>query len=162
MELDTTLSIDIVIAILVVFGAVWRLDSKIDGKFSELRRELKEDYKLLKGDIGDLRSEVKGDIGELRSEVKADIGELRTELKGDIGELRSELKADIGESRSESRADNADTRSEIKTEVAALRTDLKAVEAKVDDCNQRLARIEGIIVAREDKIDSTTETNPAA
>lgn len=118
MELDTTLSIDVVIAILVVFGAVWRLDSKIDGKISELRGELKEDYKILKADIGDLRSELKADSAALRNEFKADISDLRN--------------------------------------------DLRAVEAKVDDCNQRLARLEGIIIAREDRIDPATETNPAA
>ena len=105
MQLDTTLSLDVVIVILVVFGAVWRLDSKIDVKISEMRRELKGEFK---------------------------------ELKADNAELRKELKADNAE----------------------LRRELNTVEAKVDDCNQRLARLEGIIVSREDKIDSTAEANP--
>lgn len=107
MELNTTLSIDVVTAILVVFGAVWRLESKIDGKVSELRNDLKEDYKIL-------------------------------------------------------RVDNAALRNEFKADISDLRNDLRAVEAKVDDCNQRLARLEGIVIAREDKIDPATETNPAA
>jgi hypothetical protein len=42
MQFDTTLSLDAVIAILALLGAVWRLDNKIDRKVDSLRSELKD------------------------------------------------------------------------------------------------------------------------
>ena len=65
MTLDATLSLDVVIAILVIFVAVWRLDGK----------------------IGELRSELRGDIVELRRENV----ETRNELKGDIQRLETRI-----------------------------------------------------------------------
>ncbi len=47
--------------------------------------------KDVKGDIGELRTELKGDIGELWTELKGDIGTLR----GEITDLRSEVRSDI-------------------------------------------------------------------
>ena len=140
MQFDTTVSVDLVVAILAILAAIWRLEGKLDKRISALRTELK-------GDISELRTELKGDISELRTELKGDISELRTELKGDISELRTELKGDITELRTEQKGD-----------ITELRADLRRVEGKVDDCNQRVARVEGIILAREDMVDTITES----
>ena len=107
MQFDTTLSLDIVISILAILAAVWRLESKLDKRISDLRQE----------------------------------------LKGDHTNLRNELKSD-----------NADRRNEVKAENAELRRDIRRVEDKVDNANQRLARLEGIILAREDMVESIAET----
>ena len=109
MQLDTTLSLDVVIAIIAIFVAVWRLNRDIDSKISDLRAELKVDN------------------ADLRAEIKADNADLRTEIK----------------------ADNVD-----------LRKDLKALEAKVDASNQRLARLEGVILSREGLVDAITDADP--
>jgi len=122
MQLDTTLSLDIVIAVVAIFGAVWQLNRDIDRK------------------IGSLRTEIKADNADLRKELKADIAEFRTELKSDIVKLRTEVKDDI----------------------ADLRKELKAVETKVDAGNQRLARLEGVVLSREGLVDEIIETDATA
>ena len=53
MQFDTTLSLDIVVAVLGIAGVFWGLRNELDKKFTELRQELK-------GEIGDLRQELKG------------------------------------------------------------------------------------------------------
>ena len=126
MQFDTSLSLDLVLAILAILAAVWRLEGKFDKQLSALRNELKADN------------------AELRNEFKADRAELRKELKADYVELK---------------ADNAELRKEIKSDYAELRIDLRRVEGKVDDSNQRLARLEGIILAREDMVDTVVGTS---
>ena len=108
MQFDTSLSLDLVLAILAILAAVWRLEGKFDKQLSALRNEL-----------------------------KADNAELRNEFKSDNAELRKEIKSDYAE----------------------LRIDLRRVEGKVDDSNQRLARLEGIILAREDMVDTVVGTS---
>ncbi len=129
MTLDTSLSLDVVITILVIFGAVWRLD----GKIAEVRDKLE-------GDISDLRRELKGDIAESRQELKSEIAESRQELKSEITETRQELKNDI----------------------QRLEKRIETVETKVDDGNQRLARLEGRFEGREDRFASQSEADSAA
>ena len=119
MQFDTTLSLDIILAVLGIAGVFWGLRNELDKKFSELRQEL-----------------------------KADINDLRQELKADNAELRQELK------------DNAELRRELKADNAELRRDIKAVDDKVDASNQRLARLEGVILSREGLVDAIVETNP--
>ena len=97
MQFDTSLSLDLVLAILAILAAVWRLEGKFDKQLSALRNELK--------------------------------------------------------------ADRVELRKEIKSDYAELRIDLRRVEGKVDDSNQRLARLEGIILAREDMVDTVVGTS---
>ncbi len=104
MTLDTSLSLDVVITILVIFGAVWRLD----GKIAELRGKLV-------GDIVDLRRELKDDIADLRRELKGDIQRLETKIEN------VETKVDDGnqhlarlEGRFEGREDRAASESEAE------------------------------------------------
>ena len=109
MQFDTTLSLDIILAVLGIAGVFWGLRNELDKKFSELRTELKNDN-----------------------------ANLRQELKNDIAGLRQDLRDDI----------------------AGLRKDLKDVDDKVDASNQRLARLEGVILSREGLVDAIVETNP--
>ena len=136
MQIDTSLSLDMVLTVLAVFAFIWRLEARLGKQISKLRDEQNEKIADLSTEVKTLRAELKGDITELRTELKGDIIELRTELKGDIAELRTELKGDI----------------------ADLRADLRRVENKVDDCNQRVARVEGIILAREDMVDTIADS----
>ena len=148
MEFDTTLSLELVVSVLAVLAAVWRLEGKFDRQISALSQGLKED-------IADVDTELKS----VRTELKADIAGLRTELKADIAELRQEFKGDNAALRQEFKADNAALRQELKGDMSALRTEIRRVEAKVDDGNQRLARLEGIILAREDMVDNIVESS---
>ena len=125
MEFDTSLSLELVVTILAILAAVWRMEGRFDKKLADLRQELKSDNTNVRTDLKSLQTAFKADNAELRTELKEDIAELRTELKGDIAELR---------------------------------TDLRRVEGKVDDCNQRVARLEGIILAREDMVDTIADS----
>ena len=51
----------------------------------------KEDFRDLRAEFRDFRTETKADIDGLRTEFKADIADLRTELKADIDGLRTEF-----------------------------------------------------------------------
>ena len=61
----------------------------------------KEDFRDLRAEFRDFRTEVKADIDGLRTELKGDIAAVRTELKADIADVRAELKAGIDGLRSE-------------------------------------------------------------
>ncbi|MCY4465262.1 MAG: hypothetical protein OXE46_06975 [Chloroflexi bacterium] len=128
MNFDTNLSLDLVITILAILGAVWRIQHVLENRQAELRRELKADNM------------------ELRRELKADNEVLRAEYKADNEALRQELKAEIAKSNMERKAENAE-----------LREDIRRVEDKVDESNQRIARLEGIILAREGMVDTIVE-----
>ncbi len=54
---------------------------------------------------------------------------------------------------------NGDTalRAEFRSENAKIRADLRRIEDKVDDNTQRLARLEGIILAREGMVETIVE-----
>ena len=158
MQLDTSLSLELVITILAILGAVWRLDHRVDKKLSDQHSdskdqisELKDQITNLQADFAELRKEVKADFAELRKEVKADIAELRKEVKADFAELRKEVKADIAELRKEVKADIATSRRESQAENVRL-------GEKIDNCTQRVARLEGIILAREDLVGTIAET----
>ena len=83
----------------------------------------KEDFRDLRAEFRDFRTEIKADFEQLRTETKADIDGLRTEFKADIADLRTELKADIDGLRTELKADIADVRAELKAGIDGLRTD---------------------------------------
>jgi chromosome segregation ATPase len=72
-----------------------RLDDLKD-HMDEGFREVKGEIKLLRSEIGSLRSEGNGATRSLRSELKEEIAATRTELKGEIAATRTELKTDIG------------------------------------------------------------------
>ena len=61
MNLDTSLSLEVILAILAILGAAWRLE----GKIVESHREIRGDLQRLDGRIGELRRELKGDIQRL-------------------------------------------------------------------------------------------------
>ncbi|MDE0651886.1 MAG: hypothetical protein OXI12_16255 [Gammaproteobacteria bacterium] len=61
----------------------------------------KEDFRDLRAEFRDFRTEIKADFEQLRTETKVEIDGLRTEFKADIAGLRAELKADIAGLRGE-------------------------------------------------------------
>ena len=128
MNFDTNLSLDLVITILAILGAVLRIEYVLEKELAETRRVLKSEF------------------SKPIEERKAKNAELRSELKADNEALRSELKAEIAKSNRESKAENAE-----------LREDIRRVEDKVDESNQRIARLEGIILAREGMVDTIIE-----
>lgn len=124
MNFDTNLSLELVITILAILGAVWRIQHVLEKRYDDLRKELKDDN------------------AALREEMLAGNAALREEMLAHISELRRE----ISESRAEYRSENA-----------KIRADLRRIEDKVDDNTQRLARLEGIILAREGMVESIVE-----
>ena len=147
MEFDTSLSLELVVTILAILAAVWRMEGRFDKKLADLRQEQK-------GDITKIRTDLKA----FRTELKADNAELRQEFKADIAALRQEFKADIAALRQEFKADHAELRTELKGDIVEIRSDLRRIESKVDVCNQRVARLEGIILAREDMVDTIADS----
>ena len=81
----------------------------------------KEDFRDLRAEFRDLRTETKADIDGLRTEFKADIDGLRTELKADIDGLRTELKAEIADVRAELKGGIDGLRSEFVTKAQMYR-----------------------------------------
>ncbi len=123
MDFDTSLSLELVLVVLAILAAVWRLENKFEKRISALEVDFKTQHK------------------ELREEMLAGNAKLREEMLAGNARLREEFKADSSQQRAEFRADHAE-----------LRQDLRRVENKVDESNQRLARLEGIILAREDMV----------
>ena len=124
MNLDTNLSLDLVITILAILGAVWRIQHVLENRQAELRKELKADN------------------AALREEMLAGNAALREEMNAHNMELRREIN---------------DLREEFRSENAAIRADLRRIEDKVDDNTQRLARLEGIILAREGMVETIVD-----
>ncbi len=154
MTFDGTLSLDIILTLLGIVIAVWQLNSRNERMIGQLREELKGDISDLKDEISDL----KDSQDNLRTELKDEISDLkdsqdnlRTELKGEI----SDLKDSQDNLRTELKAGQDNLRTE-------LRGDLRRVENKVDDSNQRLARLEGRFEGREERLASESETDTAA
>ena len=79
----------------------------------------KEDFRDLRAEFRDFRTEVKADIDGLRTELKGDIADVRAEVDG----LRTQLKADIAAVRTELKADIADVRAELKAGIDGLRSE---------------------------------------
>ena len=95
-------------ALVTVFGGPVLGNVATKEDFRDLRAEFRDFRTEVKADIDGLRTELKGDIADVRAEVdgvrtelKADIDGLRTELKGDIADVRAELKAGFDGLRSE-------------------------------------------------------------
>ncbi len=161
MTFDGTLSLDIILTLLGIIIAVWQLNSRNEKMIGQLREELKGDISGLKDEISDLkdsqdnlRTELKGEISDLKDSQD----KLRTELKGEISDLkdsqdklRTELKGEISDLKA--------GQENLRTE---LRGDLRRVEDKVDDSNQRLARLEGRFEGREERLAAESETDTAA
>ena len=79
----------------------------------------KEDFRDLRAEFRDLRTETKADIDSLRTEFKAGIDRLRTELKADIADVRAEIDG----VRTELKADIDGLRSELKAGIDGLRSE---------------------------------------
>ncbi|MCY3946062.1 MAG: hypothetical protein OXF44_07240 [Anaerolineaceae bacterium] len=125
MNLDATLSLEVVITILAIVGAAWRLE----GRIVDSRRELGGEIRRLDEKIDETRKELRGDI-------------LRLETRIDDVHQRLETKIDDVQQRLETRIDR--------------------VDVKVDDGNQRLARLEGRFEGREERLATEGEADSPA
>ncbi len=135
MDIDTSLSLELVITILAILGSVWRIQHVLEKKIDDLRKDMQA------GDAA-LRKDMQAGHAALREEMLAGHTALREEMSANDAALRSEL---------------SDSRAEYRSEFAAIRTDLRRIEDKVDDNTQRLARLEGIILAREGMVDTIVD-----
>ncbi|MYE79393.1 MAG: hypothetical protein F4243_10500 [Chloroflexi bacterium] len=135
MDIDTSLSLELVITILAILGSVWRIQHVLEKKIDDLRKDMQA------GDAA-LRKDMQAGHAALREEMLAGHAALREEMSANDAALRSEL---------------SDSRAEYRSEFAAIRTDLRRIEDKVDDNTQRLARLEGIILAREGMVDTIVD-----
>ena len=136
VNLDTSLSLEVILAILAILGAAWRLE----GRIVDSRRELGGEIRRLDEKIDETRKELKGDI--LRLETKIDDVQQRLETKIDDVQQRLETKIDDVQQRLETRIDR--------------------VDVKVDDGNQRLARLEGRFEGREERLATEGEAESPA
>ena len=93
MTFDGTLSLDIILAILAVVGAVWHLDGKIAASRDKLEGDIKDSRNELKNENAATRIELRGDIQRL----DAKLDETRKDLKNDI--QRVDDKIDEGNQR---------------------------------------------------------------
>ncbi len=85
MNLDATLSLEVIIAILAIFGAVWRLD----GRIGELRKELKGDIQRVETRVDDVHQRL--DTRMNRLEVKIE------DVDRHLGEKIDEVDRRLGE-----------------------------------------------------------------
>jgi len=53
----------------------------------------KEQFKELRGEIGELRTELRGEIGELRKDMNDGFRALRTEMIGGLAQVRKDMNA---------------------------------------------------------------------
>ncbi|MCY3718566.1 MAG: hypothetical protein OXG07_03285 [Anaerolineaceae bacterium] len=125
MNLDTSLSLEVILAILAILGAVWRLE----GRIVDSRRELGAEIQRLDEKIDETRKELRGDI------------------------LRLETRIDEVQQRLETRIDEVQRR---------LETRIDRLDVKVDEGNQRLARLEGRFEGREERLAAEGETDSPA
>ena len=125
MTFDTNISLDLVFTILAILGAVWRVQHVLERRYDDLRKEL-----------------------------KGEISNSNQERKVEIANSNQELRAEIAKANQERKAENEALRRELKAENAEIREDIRRVEDKVDESNQRIARLEGIILAREGLVET--------
>ncbi|MXX52287.1 MAG: hypothetical protein F4063_03705 [Chloroflexi bacterium] len=136
MTFDTNISLDLVFTILAILGAVWRVQHVLERRYDDLRKELK------------------GEISNSNQELRAEIAKANQERKAENEALRMEFKTEIAKANQERKAENEALRRELKAENAEIREDIRRVEDKVDESNQRIARLEGIILAREGLVET--------
>src|ERR1700723_420621 len=64
---------------------------------------------------------LRGQMGELKTELKRDISELRAELKADINSLRADVGSDLLTMQAKSDAEHKATRDAVRAQVDGLR-----------------------------------------
>ncbi len=131
MTLDSVLSLEVVITILAILGAVWRLETRI----ADTRKELK-------GDIQGLDAK----IDDVSQRLETRIADTRNELRGDIQRLDAKID---------------DVRQRLETKIENVDAKVDGVRDRVDEGNQRLARLEGRFEGRAERLASEGETSPA-
>ena len=85
----------------LIYQVVNERTEEITTQIGELKKRQEEDFRYLVQKIDADIGSVRGEIGQLRSEVKNEIGQLQSEMKNEIGQLRSEMKNEIGQLKGE-------------------------------------------------------------
>lgn len=104
--------------------------------------EMREDFRGVRGEVGDLRR----DVGDLRGEVSG--------LHGEVGGLRSEvtdLRGEVGNLREEMRTEAATTRRHFDVVAESLRSDIKGVAEGVIDNTRAIDHLRGEIYREMDE-----------
>ncbi len=112
----------------LVYKVVDERAEEIIAKVGEVKKKQEEDFRYIIQKIDSEVGNVRGEIGQLRSEVKSEIGQLRSEVKSEIGQLRSEVKGEIDQLRTE------------------IKDDIKRMDGKIDQLNQRIDTIIQMLV----------------
>ena len=74
------------------------------------------------------------EIGSLRTEMRTEIGSLRTEMRTEIGSLRSEMGTELRSVRGEI----GSLRTEMQAEFASVRTEIKYLDRDVQALSRRV------------------------
>jgi len=75
----------------LVYKVVDERTEEIIAKVGEVKKKQEEDFRYIIQKIDSEVGNVRGEIGQLRSEVKSEIGQLRTEVKDDIKRMDGKI-----------------------------------------------------------------------
>lgn len=84
--------------------------------------------RVLRAELGSVRSDLGAEIGRVRSDLGAEISGLRSE----IGSVRNELRSETGSLRSELRSEVGSLRNEMRAGFAAVDARFDAVHTRID------------------------------
>ena len=121
----------------LIYQVVNDRTEEITTQIGELKKRQEEDFRYLVQKIDADIGSVRGEIGQLRSEVKNEIGQLR----GEIGQLRSEMKIEIGQLQSDMKSEIGQLRSEVKNEIGQLKGEIGQLNQRIDTVIQMLVNI---------------------
>ncbi len=99
------------------------LDERMASIDHKLDRNL-EESRLLRAEIGVLRTDMTGQTAGLRTDLGGEIAGLRSDLGGEIAGLRTDLSGQIVALRSDLGGEIAALRIDLSGQIAVLRTDL--------------------------------------
>ncbi len=75
----------------LVYKVVDERTEEIIVKVGEVKKKQEEDFRYIIQKIDSEVGNVRGELGQLRSEVKSEIGQLRTEVKDDIKRMDGKI-----------------------------------------------------------------------
>ena len=157
MNFDTNVSLELVLTVLAILGAVWRIQHVLEARIDDLRKELKADNGALREQMQAGDTALRHEISNLREEMQAGDTALREEMQTGHAALREDMQAGDTALREDMQTGHAALREEMLAGHAAIRADMRRIEDKVDDNTQRLARLEGIVLAREGMVGTIVE-----
>ena len=151
MNLDASLSLEVILAILAILGGVWRLE----GRIVEARRELRGDNQRLDTKIDDVQQRLETKIDDVHQRLDTKIDDVQQRLETRMDRL--DARIDEVDRRLGERIDEVDRHLGVKIDEVDRR-----LGHKIDDGNQRLARLEGRLEGREERLAAEGETQSPA